>query len=276
MSKQAIKPTDQEIDALLAEIEGTLNKAEMLAKSSKLAKDEDSDSDKPEAEAPAPAEAPAEEPAPEAPAAEAAPSEEPAPPEAPEAPEAPAAEGEESLEGEQEAPLSDEELDQIYGAMDPEELERHYMMIRQHLQSAMAKMEEEESKEEEKKEEAKEEPKEEEKKEDMEKSEKIAALEQKLADSDKKLELMAKAIDLVVNRPTRKAVTGIEYIQKSEPESKKPLSESEVKEKVRQFKPSELSKSEREAVNAFLLHGEQKADILKSSKPKEVNNDGPN
>jgi hypothetical protein len=136
--------TDEKLDQILAEV-GQV--AEDLAKSQSLKKGMD-DGDKPQADAkddamaaPAPTAAAAPEPPPAAP--EAPPSDAPA--------EMPPGEGEamdaepteQALEGEQggEGELSDDELNEIYGGMPPEELERHFMVMRQYLQQHYAKAE---------------------------------------------------------------------------------------------------------------------------------------
>ena len=272
--------TEQDLDKLIASVEETLAKAEVLAKSS-LRKDfppQDDQEDAPPA-APAPeASAPDAAPAPDAAAApapdagmdaaapspedmppEAAPSQEAAPEAAPDAGQEQAPqEGEQQLEGEQEAPLSDEELEQIYSSLPPEELERHYSIIRQHLDQAYQKAEEDESEEEEK-----EEKKDDDK--DMEKSEKVASLEAKVAQQEKALENIAKAFEILA-KPQRKAVTDIQYIRKSEAEQgagKTDHSKEEIKAWHAKVGAGSLSKSEREQVNSYFLYDEGKEEIEK-------------
>jgi len=278
------KFSDADIDNLIASVEETLQKSALLAKSGSLKKDDDSEADE---QSPAADQAPAEAPAPEmeaaapapdaaapeaseapaqdAPPAEAAPEMEAAPQEGAPEQEAPAAEGqpdEQALEGEgqgEEAPLNDEELEQIYGGMDPQELERHYMIIRRHLEGAYAKAEEKESDEESEKDESKEEEQKEH--DDMEKSEKFASLAKTVEEQKRAIEMMTKAFELLA-RPERKAVTDLAVIQKSEPEHKE-LSKSEIDERIRKVSPASLTKAERETVNAYLLHGEGKEQIEK-------------
>jgi hypothetical protein len=115
--------SDKELDELLNSVSASVQNLKKCdtAKISDMKKD----GDKPEEIPAAAPEAPgAEAPAPEAPAPEA---EAPAAEGSEQPPEAQAPQGEgEELSGD----ISDEELQQIYGAMPPEELEKHYMIIR--------------------------------------------------------------------------------------------------------------------------------------------------
>jgi hypothetical protein len=283
--------TDQDLDAIIASVEEALSKAEVLAKSS-LRKDGQEDEEQ-EQEAPAADQAPEmqeQAPAPDAQMDEQqaqAPSEE-APEEAPAqdeqaAPEeAPAqdeqmdeAQADQSLEqeaqGDEDQALTDEELAQIYGSMDPQELERHYSVIRQMIEQAYAKAEADESEEDESKEEEEKEEDEKDEKESMEKSEKISALEKQIADQNKALENIAKAFEIIA-KPQRKAVTEIDFIRKSEAESSdKTMTLEEVKAKANKLAPASLTKSERDQVNSFMLYGEGKEQIEKLIKSKGGN-----
>jgi hypothetical protein len=257
--------TDQDIDNLIVSVEETIKKAEVLAKSS-LKKDAGpdqemppqeaapADQEAPPAEAPAPADAQAagEAPAPEAPPQEAAP-----------------AESEQALEGEEEAPLSDEELSQIYGSMPPEELERHYSVIRQQLQAAYGEEAPAEGQEaapapEAQAEEAAPAPAEDESQE-MGKSEAaIADLKKTIAAQGQALEQITKAFE-VLTKPSRKSITEIAVLNKSESDSNEsqPLTVEQIKAKAGKLKSSELTKSERESVNKFFLYGEGQEEVEK-------------
>ena len=262
--------TEAEIDQILADVEQTLN-ASVLSKSEKTPKklakaDEDRpEDDRPAAEAPAPESSALAEDAPAAPPAEGAPTEEaPAAPPAEEAPaegapaeETPAEGSEEELE---EPQLSDEELHQIYGSMSPEELERHYMVIRQYMQEAYAKMEKSEK-----------DSKEAGSSKDSEAIESLkkdnASLKDKVGELQKSLEVAVKALEIGL-KPVRKSVAGIEYVKKSEADSPvvKPLEKSELQAKVGEFyqdkaKVSALKKSERDAIDNFLLNGSDKEKV---------------
>lgn len=292
---KSINLSDKEIDDILATVERSLEQAPQLSKSLKK-DDEEAAEEKPE-------EKPAEE-APAAPAQEAAAEEAPAEAadessreaaeaadESAEEAEAPAEaeEGEAALESESEdAPLSDEELQQIYGSMPAEELERHYMAIRQHLEQHMG----DEAGGEEKAAEAAQAAAPEQaamKSEEAAKgqsiaknessavveSEEVKALKSEVEKLQKVAETAVKAVELVL-QPSRKAVTGIEFIRKNEEmESKSSanedfskLSKADIDAKIKQIGPANLSKTERQTVNNFLLTSEGKDKVLDIIKSK--------
>jgi hypothetical protein len=278
-----MKFTDKDIDSLLASVEVQLKKAETLAKA--LPVDEEKVDAQPPVDAKAPVDAPPAPPAEDkmpadmpAPAGDQAAADVPPaadqgdvpPPAAEQAPQGDAQPGQEqALEGEaqgEEQPLSDEELDQIYGSLDPQELERHYMAIRRHLQGAYAKAEMEskdEEKKEDKEEKKDEDKKDEDKKEDMEKAEKLelTELKKKYAEQEQTLVNLTKAIEILA-KPRRKAVTDIAFIQKSE-EAKKPVSKAEIKSKLNVITRSAgLSKSERDVINDYCLFGTNENEVI--------------
>lgn len=276
--------TDQQIDDLLKSVEQELNKAEALSKSAPIAKADPQEEEAPAAEAPAAeaapapeapaAEAPAPEAAPEAAAAAPAPEGDPAamppaegaPAEAP----AEAAPGEEQMAQEGEQPLSDEELHEIYASMPPEELERHYMIIRSLMQDAYAKAEKETknetlAKSESGSEKALEELRKENeglKKASDDSAKEVAALK-------KSLEGLAAAVEKTILKPVRKSVAGIEFVARNaegeKPETR-PLTKSELTAKIKEKFDKDmasLSKSDREACNDFLLYNEGKEKVEK-------------
>lgn len=159
-----------------------------------------------------------------------------------------------------EQPLSDEELNQIYGSMPPDELERHYMVIRQHLQDAYAKAEAGSIG-----------AKPEGEKatnpnptpgsagsDKMDKSEvdaKFAALEKKFEDQMTKV---VQALEIGFT-PQRKSIANqFEVVRKSEIENgeAKPLSKEDKIAELKKIGPAALSKSERDDMNAYILRGE--------------------
>ena len=175
--------------------------------------------------------------------------------------------GDEALEGEN-GELSDDELHQIYASMEPQDLERHYMIIRSMLRDAYAKMEKSEKSTESNKE----------KVEDMAKNEeyetKISQLEKSNVEMQQSLEAAIKAVELI-HKPERKAVTSeVQVLGKTESDVAGQNTEGEVdfsslsksditaklNEKVRDPK---LSKSDREAINGYLLSGSGKEEIIK-------------
>ena len=276
--------TDKEIDNLLKSVEAELD-AQSLSKSEALSKappqEDEAEMAPPVAEAaPAPeaqaAEAPAPEMAPDAAAAPApegdpmaapAPEAEGAPAEAP----AEAAPGEEQMAQEGEQPLSDEELHEIYASMPPEELERHYMVIRSLMQDAYAKAEKETqnetlAKSESGSEKAVEQLRKE--NESLKKASEDSAKE--VAALKKSLEGLASAVEKTILKPVRKSVAGIEFVQRNtgSPETEsKPLTKAELTVKIKEKFDKEigsLSKSDREACNDFLLRdiGKEKVEKI--------------
>lgn len=87
----------------------------------------------------------------------------------------------------------------------------------------------------------------------------MASMKKSLADKDAALqsaredvEILTKSVTMVLSRPERKAVTGINYFSKSDaaPEAKKAFTPAEAKAKLAELIPS-LSKSERDLVVQF-------------------------
>jgi hypothetical protein len=236
--------TEQDLDAILESVEQTLSKAETLAKS-KLRKDQDGDQD----DAQSPDQMSAQ------------------PPQEDEQPEGQPGQ-EQELEGESDAPLSDEELQQIYGSMDPQELERHFSIIRQALSQSYGDQGQDQAAP------APEAPvapqaapapapEENQAPPDFEKSEKVIALEKKVAEQAQALEQITKAFE-VLAKPTRKSITEIQVMEKGEiTRSTKPMSKDEIRTAYMKLPTSSLSKHERDAVNRFFLYGEGQQDIEK-------------
>jgi hypothetical protein len=208
-----------------------------------------------EAAAPAPEEAPEE-----------APAEEPAPEEAPseEAPEAPAEEAEELEE------LSDEDLQEIYGSMSPEELERHYMICRDAL-AQKYEMDKEEHDDHEEDEESDEEV---EKCGDITKSEPaVDAEKEELKAKLAKAEEGIKSLEVQLTRfvtafennvkSRRRSFEGIEYVAKSE-EAPKPLSKAETTQILKELTAgNKLSAEDRSAINDYYLGNGSEEKIVK-------------
>ena len=100
----------------------------------------------------------------------------------------------------------------------------------------------------------------------MEKSEKLAALEARVAQQDQALETITKAFEALA-KPQRKSITEIQVMNKSEADagagSNRPMSDGEIKEAARKLNPSSLSKSERELVNGLFLRGEGAKEVEK-------------
>ena len=168
--------------------------------------------------------------------------------------------GEESLE-EDDGELSDEELHQIYGSMEPSDLERHYMIIRGMLRDSYAKMEKSEAGN----------------SESLSKKEEYEAKIQELTKNQKEMEssLAAafKAMELMA-KPERKAVTSeVQVLGKTESDvTSSPakeeidfssLSKSEIVSKINEkVKDPKLTKSDRDLINQYLLHGEDKEQVF--------------
>ena len=266
--------TDVEIDDILVSVDNAIKNSSTLAKSENkdaLKKgfpvpSEEEGGDAPAMEAPPTPEAGmGEEMPPEAGMGEEMGQE--APPEADEEGEMPpeaGMEGEEGLEEEGEGQeLSDDELHGIYSSMAPEELERHYMIIRGLLRNEYQKAEMAE-----KGKKAPEAPCK--KNEEPVTSKELADLKKSNDELKKSLENAVKAIS-IMSAPQRKAITTeIEIVQKSEGASatgsKKDLSKEEIRDEInKKVKESSLTKSERETINGYLLNGgrdEDKGPVL--------------
>lgn len=244
--------TDAEIQGLIDQVSSELDKANTLAKSEKLKKDDE----KPEMEAP--------EAAPEAlaPVPEAA-----AAPEAAPAPEGAMPPGPEGEPGPQDEQISDEELGQIYQSMPPEEQQRHMAILQQVLQGgqeqppapAPAPSPEAPMAMSEKAIEAA-----------LSKSEE--KLDAKFQDIAKKYAEIAKSVELLTQaieagfKPVRKSVVGIEFTEKGAPQGDKPLSKAELTDKIKEFQKqsgASMKKTDRDLINSYLLHGVDKEKVEK-------------
>ena len=276
--------SDKEIDALLLSVESALTKAESLAKSEALRKDfpptdKKDDKDAPPAPPADDAAAPAPD-APPAPAADAPPAPDAAPHAEPDGDEgaapAPAADGEQGLEQEgADQPLSDEELDQIYGSMDPQELSRHAAAIQKYLQGGQPAPEappapapEAPAMKGEKGAEVK--PGDSKSMGGMAKSEDFENLKKENEQLKQQFATLSKAVEILA-QPKRKAVTMTQVIQKSEPEvTKKPVNKAEIKPKLTELtKTSNLTKSERDMINEYCLYGTGEENMIKLIETKE-------
>ncbi len=172
----------------------------------------------------------------------------------------------------QDGELSDEELQQIYGAMDPQELERHYMVLRGILRDQYQKAEAgtEDKKDEDQS------AKDMDKCGDMSKSEKgnseNQALKAEVAELKKSIDGLLKATK-ILSQPVRKAATTeIEFINKSEggsnstvPAEVLNLSKAEIKDKLNTLCKTNmtLTKSERDLANRYILTGSNESEVLK-------------
>lgn len=260
--------TDKDLDNLIASIEESLDKAEVLTKSKALKKDQGEDEAMEEAPPAAAAAPDAQQEMP----SEGAPADEGEMPAEAAAPEEGMGEGEgeEALEGEgKDAPLSDEELVQIYGSMQPDELERHFMVIQEILKhhAGEAEGQPEQPEQPEQAGAAPQMPEQDEQQEQMamksSNDEELAALRKTIEEQSKSIELLGKAFE-TLTRPQRKAVTDIEYIKKSEAEEtskSKNLSKEEMRDLYTKINPGTLTKGERTMVNNYFLNGENKSEV---------------
>jgi hypothetical protein len=181
--------------------------------------------------------------------------------------EAPPVEGDEAIADEGDQPLTDEELTQVYSAMEPEEIERHFIVIREILQGIYGNEGEEQIEGEDQGQDAAPEmgapeqesapameapdgegaPEEDNafKSENKILKSEVAALKAGLGNLAKAMEAMA---------PTRKSFTGI--LHKSEDTSVATLSKSDLTAKCNELsrKPT-LTKAERSTINTFCLTG---------------------
>ena len=234
--------TDKEIANLLNEVSETLAKSEKKAKLKKddMPLDEEQGMEQPEMEQ-SPEQAPEMDEAPMD--------------EQPEMDEAPMEEqpSEEIAEESEDAPLSDEELQQVYGSMEPEELERHFMIIRQSLSQVYGEEGSEQPEMEQPEMEAQ--PSEEE---NAFKSE-FSIVKKENLELKKSISKLAKAIENM--SPVRKSVTG--SLTKSEDNGGETLTKSELTKKINEIvrKPT-LSKSERQSINNFWLNGNDQEKVL--------------
>lgn len=266
--------SDSEIDNILNEVEEELNNS--LAKSQALSKafpGAEEGSEQPEAAPASPAPAAAASPDMAAPAA----SPDMAAPASPDmgapAEDAGAApemgqEGQPGEEALEDGSISDEELQQIYGSMDPQELERHYMILRGLLRNQYAGQEGQEAPAQAAAPEQSAAP---EMDQSMGKSESDVLLKQENEDMKKSLEAALKAIEMMA-RPSRKAVTEeFQILGKSELDIKgssakkdySNLSKSELTPMLNaKVREPNLSKSDRDAINSFILNNHGKEKVL--------------
>jgi len=283
--------SDSEIDEILGAVEETMQNAANLAKGGFPPQEGDEEvgdapalpTDEGQADMgqEAPAEVPSEDmgagaPGEEAPIGEEVPGEEAgmgdemgAPEEEAGMPPEAGAEGDEALEGD-DGELNDEELHQIYSSMDPSDLERHYMIIRSMLRDAYAKME--------KTEDSSEDQQNSNEEEDMAKTEelekKVSELTKSNDEMQKSLEAAVKAMQIIA-KPERKAVTSeVQVLGKTESDVANgtnegsvdytSLSKSDITEKLNdKVRDPSLSKSDRDAINGYLLRGEGQDQVIK-------------
>lgn len=166
------------------------------------------------------------------------------------------AEDEEAMEAEE---LSDEELMQIYASMSPEELERHLKIA----QAVASKMKEGAGAEAAPQAEA---PAMEAQKAEKEffnklikhlqiKDEEIQSLKGQLEELKKAVQLTTKAV-LMQNKPIRKSVSGVEFIDRSG-SSAAELTKAQIDERLAaKINSPSLTQSERDAINKYYLRGE--------------------
>lgn len=269
-----MKIKDSELKAVLQEVKAEL--ADLLKSEEQLAKAVE---DKPEEKSPE-ASAPAPEASPEASAEASPPAEESAPPApnaemsaAPGEGEAPAPQGDMMDQGagaegapegnEIEATADPETLKAEYAKLTPDELKMHYMAAKAALFEIMGQEQaapapapeaappaappaaEPAMKGEMKPEGNGGEVKALKKSED---AEKVEQLEKTLQERNQEVELMAKALDMVLKTPVRKAITNIQTV----PEQKA-MTPEEVKQKLKQVAGSPLKKSDRDLINKFCV-----------------------
>lgn len=168
--------------------------------------------------------------------------------------------------------LSDEELNEIYGSMDPQELEKHYMIIRQHMQAAYQKAEIAMKNELENKE-----------IEDVKKSEvsekeaeliaKNEVIEAELSGLKTQLNALTSVIEKSINKPSRKAIVQeneLEFVAKSangvsdgtEDLTKKEFSQDELRNLASDKAKENLTKKERDVINDYFIYGENKNELI--------------
>lgn len=252
-----MKFSDKEIAALLNEVSETLAKSEKAMKKALPGMEQE----------------PTQE---EAPPVDAAPEQAPAPEMGEQAPteqnDAPPMEGDEAIADEGDAPLTDEELTQVYSAMEPEEIERHFMIIREILQGIYGEQGEEQVEGEEAApapemggEEAAPAPQMEagpeaqpEEDESAFKSEN-KILKNELETLKASLGNLAKAMESMA--PTRKSATGT--LNKSEGQVEV-LNKTDLRAKCNDLaKNPKLTKTERSTINAFCLAGVGAEEVMK-------------
>jgi hypothetical protein len=169
-----------------------------------------------------------------------------------------------SMEENLDQPLSDDELREVYSAMPIDELEKHFMIIREILQSKGGEGSEEQAP-------APEAPamKSENQNSNLSKSQKdkeIALLKAQLNEQTKTLALLTKAFATLA-KPERKAITQIAelgYIAKSEAsDMQKSLTHEEMSQMYKKLGPSSFSKSENTVIMGYFLKGINKNEAEK-------------
>ncbi len=168
--------------------------------------------------------------------------------------------GEQALEGEGQGDgdeLSDQELHQIYSSMQPDELERHYMVVRAILRDQYQKMEKSEQAKTEGNGDMKKDKKSELKKKVAEQEKTINELKKSQKEMEDSFSGAIKAIELIA-KPTRKAVVSdVQVLAKSEEvkaDSFSGLSKAELTAKLNEkVKDPSLTKSQRQQINSFIL-----------------------
>lgn len=270
---------EQDIDNLISSVESTLAKADALAKSS-LKKDDGQEDPAADAQAAAPAQdASSASPSADAQAAAdqtAAPADDAAAPTDDQAQAAPE-QGDQALqdEGQGDQPLSEEELGQIYSSMAPEELERHYAVIRQVLSQAYAQDGSDQAQPGQDAaaqaapapEAAQAAAPAEMQDDSMQKSEdkaKIASLEKTMAEQAEALKVITQAFETLA-RPQRKSVTDMQFIAKGEDMGgKAPMTSEEIRAKATALsKSGSLDANERNTINTYFLHKTGQDDVVK-------------
>jgi hypothetical protein len=176
-----------------------------------------------------------------------------------------------SMEENLDQPLSDDELREVYSAMPIDELEKHFMIIREILQSKGGEGSEEQAPAPEAPAPAPEAPamKSENQNSNLSKSQKdkeIALLKAQLNEQTKTLALLTKAFATLA-KPERKAITQIAelgYIAKSEAsDMQKSLTHEEMSQMYKKLGPSSFSKSENTVIMGYFLKGINKNEAEK-------------
>jgi hypothetical protein len=81
-----------------------------------------------------------------------------------------------------------------------------------------------------------------------------AEFEEKLADQDKQIELLVKAVDMVLGQPIRKAVTSVNYVPRAGTDPKAEPSKAEITAKLGEvIRSRKLSKAEGERAIAYSM-----------------------
>lgn len=176
--------------------------------------------------------------------------------------------------------LSDEELDEIYGSMDDQELERHYMILRQHMQGRYQKAEiamknelKEQEGEEIQKNEASESSKEVASAKEEELVKKNEEMQGELNGLKEQLVALTQVFEKSINKPSRKSIVQeneLDFVKKSEGGSEggvedgaKDYSQDELRTMSNDKAKENLTKKEREVINDYFIYGENKGELIK-------------